>query len=172
MTNAILIYKQGYFFPLGLRIFGVTLMLFGAGIFTSFYEKSPFMVTGITSLLVVIGSCFFAVKYLIIDKDGSVIKDQLHLLGMKFRSEIKLAEYCYITLFKQMYSQTASNRFMPDSTIHFGKFDVLLLNKPHYKKLKIGSYDSYDEAMTAAKELSEYLDFDVVKFNPVRKRKV
>ena len=146
-------------------------MLFAAGIFTSFYDANPFLILGICILLLVLGLCFFATKYLIIDKEEEIVKDELRLLGMKFKSEIKLDEFCNISLLKQLYSQTASNRYMPDSTIHFGKFDVLLLNKPHYKKLKIGSYDSYDEAMMAAKELSEYTNFEIVKFNPVRKKR-
>ncbi len=92
-------------------------MLFGAGVFTSLYENNPLIIVIISVFLGILGLCFFATKNLIIDKEEAVIHDEMRLLGMKFKSDIKLDNYCYITILKQLYSQTSSNRYMPDTQV-------------------------------------------------------
>lgn len=162
-------YSQGYFMPIGGRIFGIASFLFAFGILNTF-ETSAISLA-IIIFLSLIGIATFATIQIVIDTTNNTINTQTICLGLKSNNIVSLEKYCYVTILNQLYSQTSSSKYTPVYTSHFGKYDVVLLNQPHHLKLKIGSYDNLEDAQKTAKELSELLKFEIVKFNPVRTRR-
>ena len=162
-------YKLGFFFPAGGLGFGVVCVLFALGII--FTKDLNVMFVSISIFLILFGLTFFSRKHLVIDKVNQSIEEQTKCLGYTFRTKKDLNSFCYVSIIKQLYSVTSRTLIRQDITSEFGKYDLLLLNKPHHYKQKIGSFDNYEDAKKEAIKLSQYLGFDIVKFDPVRTRK-
>ncbi len=163
-----IVYKQGFFFPpTGIAV-GILCILFALGILFTKDHNAKFI--SIAIFLILFGLTFFSKKQLHIDKENQVIEEQTNCFGYVFRTKKNLNDFCYIIIIRQLYSITSRSTVNLDLKSRFGKYDVLLTNKPHHYKQKIKSFDNIEDAKSEARIRSDFLNFEIVKFDPVRTR--
>ena len=82
----------------------------------------------------------------------------------------------YIALIEKVYSRETYSRFSNKVSQNFKLYTVILLNKTHREKIKIGGFYKKDEALKMIQEISEKYDKESIKYSPkiseaTRKRK-
>jgi hypothetical protein len=95
------------------------------------------------------------------------------VLGFAFKTEFNLNNHCYITILRQLYSLNSRSRAtlnLDNKTFGY-KYDVILVNKQHHNKYKVKSFNKVEQANEFASTLNNYLNFEIVKFNPSRTRR-
>jgi hypothetical protein len=161
--------RQGFFFPPGGLAFGVLCFLFAFGIVLT--KEISSITVGVSVFLVLFGITFFSTKTITLDKRLDKIIETTNCFGFKFKSQKDLSRFKYVTILRQLYSVRSRTAYSPDVKSTFYKFDVLLLNNSHLYKQKITTFKKEADANILAKELSDYLSFEIVKFNPRRTNK-
>lgn len=162
--------KQGFFFPIGGLICGVGCIAFAIG--NVFSNDLNVVLVLVSSFLFLFGLTFFTTKSVIIDKEKASLVEVNIVLGLTFKTKINLANYCYITILRQLYSLKSRSRATLnfDNKTYAFKYDVILINKHHHNKYKIKSLNNIEQANELASSLSDYLNFEIVKFNPKRRK--
>lgn len=156
--------KQGFFFPPGGLVIGIILSLFTISyILTQDLSITSFFVSFFVLLF---GLTFFSFKTITLNKTTNKIIETTNCCGLKFNSQKDLDRYKYVTILRQLYGVRSRSVYSPDVKSTFYKFDVILLNHNHLSKQKINSFRSEKEAIILAKSISDYLIYEIVKFNP------
>jgi len=159
-------YKHGFFFPVGGLIFGGFLLIVSLPMIFNPANFIPFCV-GIFIMLV--GLLFFSTKGVDISPETKKIRNYTQMLGIKTGKEISLNDFKFITIINQGYSQNISPMVV-EVKREFSTCNILLLNDTHHLKQFVQSFNSYVDASEEAKQLSEQLNFEIVKYDPVRTR--
>ena len=118
-----------------------------------------------------IGYLFFSTKRLEINLTTRKVSPYTMILGFPIGKSISLDTFKFITIISQTYSRSSSIRGGANATSNYSICNVLLLNETHHLKQLVGSYESYETALTVANRLAEKLNLPVVKYDPVRTRK-
>ena len=162
-----IIYKQGFFFPVGGLIFGGFLILVSLSIF---FRDFNFITFCIGTTIACIGLLFFSTKGLEIDVTKKRMRAYTKVLGIKTGKELFLNNFKYVTLIKQGYSQSSFTKTSVEIKSSFSTYNLLIVNDTHHLKQFVQSFGSEEEAKEEAKRLSEKLDFNIVNYDPVRTR--
>lgn len=169
--------KLGFFFPAGGFVFGLLCVCFASALLVSFAidivrSKDPSISTGCLGFfLFLFGLTFFSTRHILIDKSKQIIEEQTKCIGIIFKTDIDLHKFKCITILRQLYGVTSKSVYSLDVKSQFYRYDVILLNSNHLSKLKIGTYKTPEQAKEFAKRVSEFLNFELVKFNPTRTKK-
>ena len=161
--------KLGFFFPAGGFVFGLLCIFFAIGII--FSKGLSVSTVSVTLFLVLFGLTFFSTRHILIDKSRQIIEEQTKCIGINFKTDISLKKFTCLTILRQLYGVSSKSVYSPDVKSQFYRYDVILLNSNHLLKLKIGTYKTSKQATEFAKKVSEFLSFEIVKFNPTRTRK-
>jgi hypothetical protein len=155
--------------PVGGRIFGVCAFIFGV-LFIVAAVRQSLLFAFLSPILIIIGIACFATTHLIIDKSDLTITELTKCLGRKFITTLDLKKFVYVSIISQLYKETSRTTIRQDMVNEYRLYDIILLSKSHLGKYKVVSATNIEDAKREAQKLSDYLNFDIVKFAPVRTR--
>ncbi len=168
-----LVYKKGFLANVGGIIAGGILIFLGLFLVSFFSIVSVFGI-----LLLLIGSVMFITSGVEIDLKNKTVKPYINYFGIKFPHMGNSPNYKSISVIQQIlgYRHSRNDDFydngMTSQEIMDAKrnYNLILLNENHHKKLILKTFRRYDEAVKEAKSLSEKMEMEFVKYNPVRSR--
>ncbi|HXD92881.1 MAG TPA: hypothetical protein VNX01_06675 [Bacteroidia bacterium] len=160
-------YKHGFFFPVGGLIFGGFLLLISLPMI---FNPVNFIYFCIGTTIMWVGLLFFSTKGFEINPETKKLRAYTNVLGIKTGKESYLSNFKFITIISQGYSQSISPVITIEVKREFSTCNLLLVNETHHLKQLVQSFNTYEDALEEAKKLSELLNFEIVKYNPVRTR--
>jgi hypothetical protein len=161
--------RLGFFFPLGGLVFGGLCFLFATGILLT--KDINAITISVSAFLCLFGLTFFSTRHLLIDKSTGQILELTKCFGLVFKSAKDLNKFKFVSTLRQLYGVTSKTVFSPDVESKFFRYDVVLLNSNHLVKYKLHSLKSLDSANEFAKDMSAFLNYDIVKFDPKRTKR-
>lgn len=118
----------------------------------------------ILALLTVVGAIYlFAILM-----NSTSIRDpkKSGLVNISTIDSAKLNELPYVTILVKNYSRSTYGRSTSKITEKLKVYSVVLLNKTHRSRIKIGGFNNVNEAKKMLLEVSEKYSKEVVKYNP------
>ncbi|HKC67094.1 MAG TPA: hypothetical protein VKG26_02610 [Bacteroidia bacterium] len=160
-------YKNGFFFPLGGQIFAYVLLFIA---FLALSSHTNIVQACVAMAALIGGFLLLSTKGLDIDIYAKILRPYTKVLGIKTGKEIPLSNFKFITIINQSYSQSSFSRTSVEVKSTFSTCNILLVDETHHVKQFVQSFDTYEEALEEAKKLSKQLNFEIVKYDPVRTR--
>jgi hypothetical protein len=77
-----------------------------------------------------------------------------------------LAKYPYLALLVEKFSRTTYGRYSNNVSEYLKTYSVVLLSKDHRKRIKIGGFDTKEEAKLFLLKISEKYSKLPVKYSP------
>lgn len=161
-------YDHGFYFPIMARITGGVLFL--CAIFISLGSFEPMgLIIGLAIILMF--SMVFTKTVVTINPIENKLNFYINLFGIQLKQKSNLDKYLYVTLVHRNFSLRTYSRSYVGINSSFSLYQILLLNETHHKKFVVNSYTNAKEAESEAKKLSKALNWNYVKYDPVRTRK-
>jgi hypothetical protein len=167
MVDSNITYKHGFFFPIGGLIFGGFILFAALSIMLNAGNIIAFCIGMAVAGL---GLLFFSKKGLDINKEKRTIHPYTIVLGIKTGKYLQLSDFKFISIINQTYRQSSFSRSGTEIKSEFGTFNILLINDTHHLKQFVESFSSYESALQESEKLATALNFEIVKYNPVRTR--
>lgn len=168
MSKQIKTFDNGFYFPVIARIIGTILLGFAFLVaFTSTNEMGYI----ISAVLLFMNITVFTKTGVIIDRTKKALISYVSLYGIKIKKQQNLDKFMYVTLVHRNFVARRYSRSYVNLESKFSLYQTLLLNETHHKKFVVCSYTDIEEAEKESKKISQYLEWEYVKYNPVRTRK-
>lgn len=154
-----MIYKQGYTFPIHIRIFGIFLII--NGLFP--YEIFPWnMVLLIPGLFVLIGKSSTKINL----EEDLIIKENDFLI-FKSKERFKLSSYPALSILKKkMIRRTYGGRTSVLNAEKLTMYDVVLLSSNHIQKIILQRFETPEDAKKFALEQAAKLPCEFMAYQP------
>lgn len=162
-----IVYEHGFFFPIGGQVFGGVLLAIALVNILNFADPVKLCI-GVT--ISIVGLLFFSTKGFEIELKRKRARAYTKVLGLKNGKEISLDSFKFITIINQGYTQSSFTRTNAEVKSSFSTYNLLLVNETHHLKQFVQSFNSYEDALEGAEKLAKQLNFEIVKYDPVRTR--
>lgn len=163
MPNSKVHIKKGTYFPTPFIILGIIFLI--ASILDLFSIDSS-KIFGIVFLFT--GAYLTTSQHgIIIDVETKMISNYTSFLGIRKNNWISSDNYIYITLLTTRVKSTMGSRTNVSSSFSNNFYDITLLDKTHRNKMVVKRFENLTDAQKELTLLSEGLDLQIVKYNPV-----
>lgn len=115
-------------------------------------------------VVLVVGIVFLFAS--VINSTGFRDPNKKDLVNIESIGKDILAQYPFIAIMVRSYSRMTYGRSTSKITESLKVYSVVLLNKTYRSKIKIGGFDSKEEAKEMLIKLSEKYSKEIVKYNP------
>jgi hypothetical protein len=162
MTEVIT-YKHGLLLRKGGLVFAIVLFLFTIGFFIDKNMPGKLIVCPTLIILGFICLSTTGVRFNLKDK---TVSQYTYILGFTKDKIISLDEFCYLTIIRQNYSIQSVSKIGSEINSSHSSYNLLLTNKTFFKKIVIKHFNNFHDAELEGKDLSKYLNIELVKYNP------
>lgn len=140
-------------------------LLIGLGIFV-FITESTVLGIGVTGL-----GCIpaFLREGIIVSPPLNQVKSYWGVFGLKFGKWQSLSKYKYLVILRSQtkYSSTGGVRVpLPEMSRTEVSYDLYIMSANHLKRIMLTTFTDQKDALEMARDLSEDLSLEFVKYNP------
>lgn len=162
--NEIIKNNHGHVFPPAMVYAGYIFLVFGIIAATTNWILGIILI----SASVFISFSFFGIE---IDIHSKKYKTYSIYFGIKTGKWVSLDKFFYLTLFcnNEIYEIHSNANITSSTKEQF--IDIYLLDKQHREKLLLKRFKSAESAVNYANKISQILNLELVKYNPVLSKK-